>query len=132
SDERVDHDRTLGGQIGELDRLPVGTVEREVGRLLAHREGGGRAGPAEREDEPGDQHQSLAHESLHGREVHFSGKALTASSTNDVSTIPLRATVRFMKPLSVHHFICRSISVTSRRAFRSWKGKPSRMISGLA
>src|SRR4030095_15006416 len=37
--ERIDHDRALGRQIGELDRLAVNPVQRELGGLLPYFDG---------------------------------------------------------------------------------------------
>ena len=42
-----------------------------------------------------------------------------------VSTMLFQGSVRLMKPLACHHFICRSMSVTRRRPFRSWKESPA-------
>ena len=44
----------------------------------------------------------------------------------------LSGKVFFMNPFATHQLICRSMSVTSSRPFRSWNGSPSLMISGRA
>src|SRR5262249_25148140 len=64
-DERIDDDGTLGGQVGELDRLAVDAVQRELGRLLSDLE---RAGaPDQGEAEKGGCNETPEHKTcVHG------------------------------------------------------------------